>query len=432
MYHFAWLTLNWPWPVFVIAVVVSIAAFFVVTRVTGALALSLVLYLGVSWSLWFWVPPAFWTLWVLGLVGYIVFLATERLGYVGWYGSVVALAIVLVLVIGSGLGAMISDSSDNDASHNDLNGLLTQPTATVTAAPVDLGLTDKQSKQIASDLSKIYRNYKPGQVQTGVGSIPDKTREAATLSFTGKTIKNREMLSEFFKSDTKLARQARARVRHALLSKGYTEAEVQRAFTNADHWFWVAPTVASQISGTTYPVKGDIVKERGARAVAPNDAIWFYVTSDAHVLKNASLRADCMNPEVTTVTPIPPGTTPPPISQPPCIKPSKPAGGGAYVYNSTNCTWHKPGQTFDEMQNQSPAHQDVQDNSTSGVNTGHTPGASTPPAPQPTQPANTSSPAPPTPGGYNGGSTQQPGQTAPPTPVVPSSDPTNTGDPGGF
>jgi hypothetical protein len=54
------------------------------------------------------------------------------------------------------------------------------------------------------------------------------------------------------------------------------------------------------------------------------------------------------------------------------------------------------------------------------------------PSAQPTVPVNTSSPAPPTPGGYNGGSTQQPGQTASPTPVVPSDDPTNGGDPGGF
>ncbi len=54
------------------------------------------------------------------------------------------------------------------------------------------------------------------------------------------------------------------------------------------------------------------------------------------------------------------------------------------------------------------------------------------PSAQPTNPVNTQSPAPPTPGGNNGGSTQQPGHTASPTPVVPSSDPTNSGDPGGF
>lgn len=433
MYHTLWLTLNWPWPVFWIAVIVSIAAFFV-SSTTGALALSLVLYLGVSWDLWSWVSTTFWLLWIVGLIGYLLYAVTQRRGGLLAQAGGGALVVMTVLVIGSGLGAMISGSPDNNASHDDLTGLLDQPTATatVTATPTDLGLTDQQTKQIAKDLSKIYKGFKPGQIQTGVQDIPAKPREAATLSFSGKTVKNRQMLSDFFHSDLKLAQQARYRVRHALLRKGYDKAEVQRAFANADHWFWVAPKVASQISGTTYPVKGDIVKENGARAVAPNDAIWYYVTSDGHVLKDASLRADCMNPEVTTVTPIPPGSTPPSISQPPCVKQPKPAGGGVYEYNSTTCTWHKPGQSFDQMQNQSAAHQDVQDNSTSGVYTGHTSGASTPPKPQPTQPLDTSNPPPATSGGYNGGSTQQPGQTASPTPVVPSSDPTNTGDPGGF
>ncbi|HVS58140.1 MAG TPA: hypothetical protein VHD60_00155 [Candidatus Saccharimonadales bacterium] len=54
---------------------------------------------------------------------------------------------------------------------------------------------------------------------------------------------------------------------------------------------------------------------------------------------------------------------------------------------------------------------------------------STAPSAQPTQPVDTSSPPPPTPGGYNGGSSSQPGTTAPPTPV---SSATQSGDPGGF
>lgn len=52
------------------------------------------------------------------------------------------------------------------------------------------------------------------------------------------------------------------------------------------------------------------------------------------------------------------------------------------------------------------------------------------PSAQPTHPVDPSNPPDPTPGGNNGGSTEQPGQSGSPTPVVPSSDPTNTGDPG--
>lgn len=55
-----------------------------------------------------------------------------------------------------------------------------------------------------------------------------------------------------------------------------------------------------------------------------------------------------------------------------------------------------------------------------------------PPAPHPTVPVDTNNPPPPSSGGYNGGSPNQPGQSGTPDPVVPSSDPTNVGDPGGF
>jgi hypothetical protein len=168
----------------------------------------------------------------------------------------------------------------------------------------------------------------------------------------------------------------------------------------------VAPTVASQISGTTYPVKGDIVKEKGFRSVAANDAIWWYVTSDGHVLADATVRADCGNPEVTTITPIPPGKNPPPISQPPghpCVKPPVP-GPGTYVYNPTTCTWHKPPQSFDDQQNNSPADQPVQQNP--GQPTGNTPGAPSSPnqPPQGPTPHDGSSAPPAQQGGHDSGS----------------------------
>jgi len=101
-------------------------------------------------------------------------------------------------------------------------------------------------------------------------------------------------------------------------------------------------------------------------------------------------------PRHTTPPTTPPHTTPPPTTCPTCVTPEQ-------------ATQPVP----------TPAPQP------STVPT-------TEPSAQPTVPANTESPAPPTPGGYNGGSTEQPGATASPTPVVPTSDPTNSVDPGGF
>jgi hypothetical protein len=96
------------------------------------------------------------------------------------------------------------------------------------------------------------------------------------------------------------------------------------------------------------------------------------------------LRLECgfqpFGPNFPNVPPVQPPSQPkppPPVHHGPCVKPPKPGGGGTYVYNPNTCTWHKPPQSFDQMQNQSPAHQDVQDNHTSGVNTGGTPNAGT-------------------------------------------------------
>ncbi len=316
-------------------------------------------------------------------------------------------------------------------------------TVTVQSASVKVkkvGLNKHQIKSVAKDLNKIYKGFDAGQVKVGDDKIPHSKREAASASFSGKTIKTQAQLSEFLHSGAHKAKMARQRIRHALRSAGYDKAEVKRALSSGDHWLWVAPTVASQISGTTFPVKGKVVKENGYRGVAPNDAIWFYVTSDGHVVTNASLRADCMNPEVTTVTPIPQGSTPPPIScisncvpqehggppvhhgcsyygtcpQPPthgctsncsptppqCVKPPMP-GGGTYKWDSTRCTWYKPqksdpGAYSDKEQNQGPHVQNAKDNSTSGSNTGPTEGAASS-APSNTEPKpvqNSSSPAP--------------------------------------
>ena len=111
----------------------------------------------------------------------------------------------------------------------------------------------------------------------------------------------------------------------------------------------------------------------GKVTVPKGDVIWVG-TRDCKVV--SLVRGACGNFVPQHPTPGRPPTGHP-TPQPPCVKPPKPGGGGMYVYNPKTCTWHKPGQTFDQMQNQSPAHQDVQDNHTSGVNTGGTPNAGT-------------------------------------------------------
>ena len=226
-----------------------------------------------------------------------------------------------------------------------------------------LALSEKQSKQVAEDLSNIFKGFQPGQVKVGSDKIPSSPQERATVSFTKKTIETRKDLETFFASDLDLAKRAKARVVRNLRKHNVSEEEIKRAVTSGDRWVWVAPTVPSVITGTTYPSGDGIVKINEPRGVASNDAIWFYVTEDGHVYNDVSVRADCMNPEVTTVVPddcTTTGNCPPPIT---CVRNCKPDCKPPYVPYEDRCV--KPKGTNDpggSGGNGSPAKQPVSEN----------------------------------------------------------------------
>lgn len=247
-------------------------------------------------------------------------------------------------LIGMVLGGVLSIDFDDDDDTEAVADDSTATTATTTVPAEDLGLTEEESQQIAEDLGGIYQDYEPGEVAVGTGNIPDSPEErAANVSFTKETIETREDLCTFFASNHEKASDARTRVEQALREAGYGDDEVNRAL-NSDcaSWLWVAPTVDSQILGTTFSVNGEVFQSDNWRQVASNDAIWFYVTSDAHIVAGASVRADCGNPNVVTVRPvrpdtpeappvdIPPGNPCPfnpalPVDSPDCLKPKDPS-----------------------------------------------------------------------------------------------------------
>lgn len=322
------------------------------------------------------------------------------------------------------------------------------------------GLSDEDAGAIARQIPDTYQGFEPGELQVGVGEIPDSPEERGAASFTDDTIEVRENLPVFFDSDHPKARAARDRVEAAIRAAGYGDDEVNHALTSGDRWIWIAPTVEHQILGTTYYVDGEVVKADNWRQAASKDAIWYYITRDAKFLPEASVRADCGNPNVDKVRPVRPGTPPappidvppgqetppptappgttPPVTTPPTTE--KPRTSTECQQNGTNCP---PGVTNDVVQ-------PVQENP-SGVNTGPTPGApSSPPttsAPGPTAQPNQPAP-PPNDGGYDSGSpdgSNTPGgstcdntgcsttpttQTTSPPPTVDNG--THDGDPGGF
>jgi hypothetical protein len=105
MHDFLWLTIDWkPW-IFVVLLVLAIIDMVITSREAGRgsafglLAISIVLYLGIVWDLWDWVPVVFWLAWWIGLIAAVICAITGWLAAVARGASWVAAAIVAILVV---------------------------------------------------------------------------------------------------------------------------------------------------------------------------------------------------------------------------------------------------------------------------------------------------------------------------------------------
>lgn len=113
MYELGFLNLNWPWPLFVVALIIAIFVAYNY-RFWGALALALVLYFGVSWNMWAWVPWVFWlaffgslaaTAWLVWGRTRMAESAALRLAEIARSAGYLTLAIPVTLLVLSALGA---------------------------------------------------------------------------------------------------------------------------------------------------------------------------------------------------------------------------------------------------------------------------------------------------------------------------------------
>lgn len=116
MDHFLWLPLNWGIVWFVLWLVLA-AILMLFVRYTGLLALTLVLYLGVSWEMWSWVSAVFWIAVIVAIIGLIVFAVRRRADGLVRAGTGIAGFIVAVLFLLSlfGAGYRLVTGGDVDA-----------------------------------------------------------------------------------------------------------------------------------------------------------------------------------------------------------------------------------------------------------------------------------------------------------------------------
>ncbi len=172
-------------------------------------------------------------------------------------------------------------------------------------------------KRAGNELNGIYQHFEAGELSIGCDDVDfaSNPREAsATASFTQEelgVLDTQEEIAAFFASGDERAVKARARVIASMKYEKLPQAEIDRAM-NGECFIPVQAEVPTVIEGTTYFVDGEILEAAG-RATGANDIYWFCFTKAGHLVKGASLRADCTNPDVDVIRPRRPGEDVPPV-----------------------------------------------------------------------------------------------------------------------
>ena len=232
------------------------------------------------------------------------------------------------------------------------------PTVTVTASAAPVNAQDLVNQLTGP--GKPFELVKE-KINVGGNVVTDAPVERGNAVFSAKSLKTQADIREFLNGTSEQSKAARERVTTAITESvrkdnpSFTDeqvkAEVARALDGSGY-FPVQVTVASEILGTTYFKDGKVLTADGWRSVGPNDIFWMFLTQDQKIVLGATLRADCGNPELTTVRPVTPGNPNPPVE---CPQANKPEGPGEYTWNPVTFKFKKVDQSWTTQQNNNPA-----------------------------------------------------------------------------
>lgn len=418
--------MNWPIWLFVGAMVGLFAGFVATRKALFIPVMALVVYLAVDFSLWTVLKWGFWISVILALIA-IVLVARK---FVIVFGT-----LALVIAIGAAsFGTWSLDGDDDDKS----------PRVTLPSAGEDARNCPDTWLIVQSD-NEHNRWFADGVQEIRDADTPKEAKEAAHtwLSLVRRDPELLAGASAYF-VDRQVDSSILVDGKCASTVAEQLVAEIELAIAEAK----VTPDSAP-VNGVNSGVSdGNVVAAEHSGITGDRDAILIELPDG----KKIWIMARCGNPVVVGPPPVPPG----PTDQPPTGKPVCPEGlvpeGGMCVHPklSDDCMQNgigcPPGVVNDVVQ-------PPQDNDTSGVNTGPTPGAPSEPSTPPSGPVpedGTSAP-PPNDGGYDSGSPDgsgtpdgstcdssgctgggpAPADEGPPPTVEPDPTPIG-GDPGGF
>lgn len=233
------------------------------------------------------------------------------------------------------------------------------------------------ANDVANQINSTFQGFKPGQLTIGSENVKfdGAPQERGTAAFSHRTLKTPTQVGAFLNEKTPVSQAAKQRVVEAIRAyrmkqltatltaklkafmvknqklikaasaatgseakrfkamlaaklKTYqterlslikaanraVDAEVKRALDGSGY-FPIQVGVAARVLGTTYFRNGKVFEMGEWRSVGPRDVFWLFMTMDGKIVFGATVRADCGNPHITVVTPLPVGLAPTSIEQ---------------------------------------------------------------------------------------------------------------------
>lgn len=184
----------------------------------------------------------------------------------------------------------------------------TEATTTIPGAETELS-GEQRAINFENDLATRFQGFNPGEIAAGSAvDFGKNPQERGSAAFSDHTLETRKQIADFLGSDNERAKVLRDKVAEALADR---PEELARALSG-EGFVAVQTLVPVSIEGTTYYVDGQMVQMHSPRSAASGDVFWIFADKAGHIEWDASLRADCSNKDLTSVTPIRPGQPVPP------------------------------------------------------------------------------------------------------------------------
>lgn len=225
-----------------------------------------------------------------------------------------------LLLVGAAVGATLVATNHSDEAPLSADG--TEQTTTTGVTETTVPMSPDSAKTFYEDVSKVFTGFQAGQLVAGSDvNFQNNPQERGAAAFSTQTLASGSDISNFLNSDDVRAQTMVAKMKEDLQDN----PEALARALQGEGYVPVQALVPVNIVGTSYYKDGQLVNSKHNRMAGAGDIFWIAADpTTGHVIWGASLRADCGNLHMDSVTPAQPGVPTTPIENGPEDNPKVP------------------------------------------------------------------------------------------------------------